>query len=216
MGTSAAAVERELHRIPGVTAARIVTDEAGRPTEVHVLAKPGKHARQVVRAVQSVAQASFDVALDHRAISVVQLEDGAAGLAVERDPEAAERIVVTGVTSTRSGFRCTAEVVLSRGEERAVGSAEGAGAATTFPRLVAEATLAALRQLKSGAGRADVESAALVRVGERTVATATIVLMVPPYEEVVAGSAIVWSAGEPDAVARAVLAATNRRLEALA
>ena len=82
-----------------------------------------------------------------------------------------------------------------------------------FPRLVAEATLGALRQLEPGAGWAEVESVAVARVGERHVATVTILLTLAPYEEVVAGSAVVRAAGEQDAVARAVLAATNRRLQ---
>ena len=67
-------VEHELCRIPEVNAARIVTSEDGRPTEVHILASPEKHAKQVVRDVQSVAMATFGLELDRRVISVVQLE----------------------------------------------------------------------------------------------------------------------------------------------
>src|SRR5206468_9370077 len=67
-------VERELCRIPEVTAARIVVNGDGRASEVHVLASPEKHAKQVVRDIQSVAMASFGLALDRRVISVVQLE----------------------------------------------------------------------------------------------------------------------------------------------
>jgi len=44
---------------------------------------------------------------------------------------------------------------------------------------------------------------------------ATVVIVVPPYEEVCSGSAVVRAAGELDAVARAVLDATNRRLPQL-
>src|SRR5256885_16601009 len=61
-----AEVERELCRIPEVTAARIVVNGDGRPTEVHVLASPDKHAKQVVRDIQSVAMATFGLTLDRR------------------------------------------------------------------------------------------------------------------------------------------------------
>jgi hypothetical protein len=67
-------VERELRRIPDISAARIVTNDEGRPVEVHILAAPTKLAKQVVRDVQSVAMAAFGVELDRRVISVVQLE----------------------------------------------------------------------------------------------------------------------------------------------
>ena len=65
------------------------------------------------------------------------------------------------------------------------------------------------------AARADVETATVVRLGERAVAMVTIVLVRPPYEEVMAGAAVVRSAGDHDAVARAVLHAVNRRLPQL-
>ena len=66
-------LERELCRLPEVSAARVVTDTVGRPTEVHILANGAKHAKQVVRDVQSVALASFGIELDRRIVSVVQL-----------------------------------------------------------------------------------------------------------------------------------------------
>ena len=82
-------------------------------------------------------------------------------------------------------------------------------------RLVAQATLAAMRELEPGAVGADIEEATVVRVGMRDVATASLVLLTPPHEEVLAGSALVRATGEHDAMARAVLDAANRRLPRL-
>jgi hypothetical protein len=231
-------LETELCRIPEVTAARVVTDDRGKPTELHILALPDKQAKQVVRDIQSVAMASFGLELDQRLISVVQL-DGQEPLApVERQepwtaPEAPpgdmgrvveevrrtddddDRVVVDGVATVRSGLSCVAEVTLERGSERVTGRAEGTQASSTVLRIVAQATLDALRQLQPGAVRADVETAMIVRVGERAVALVTVVLVRPPYEEVMAGAAVVRAAGDHDAVARAVLHAVNRRLSQL-
>jgi hypothetical protein len=227
-------VERELCRIPEVTAARIVVNGDGRPSEVHVLASPEKHAKQVVRDIQSVAMATFGLQLDRRVISVVQLEgNGSSTTLVPVEEEVMEsgggipasvlprpaveddRVVVDGVNTARSGVSCVVEVTLRRGHERATGLAEGTSATTAIMRLVAQATLAGLRQLQPGADRADVEQAMVLRLGERAVALATVVVVVPPYEEVMAGSAMVRSAGDHDAIARAVLDAINRRLTQL-
>ena len=52
----------------------------------------------------------------------------------------------------------------------------------------------------------------MVRVGASDVAVVTIVFVLPPTEQVVSGSAIVRANHDADAVARAVLDATNRRL----
>ncbi|MGI8792686.1 MAG: hypothetical protein ACR2H3_05855 [Acidimicrobiales bacterium] len=213
-------LEQELCRVPEINAARIVTDDEGRPVEVHILSLPTKHAKQVVRDVQSVAMAQFDLDIDRRMISVVQL-DGVATSSLTGDDETAGsdgplgRIYVDGVTALRNGLQCTAQVVLTRAGEKATGVAEGLGATNTVLRLVAQATVSALRHLEPAAARADVENAVVIQLGNRAVAVANVVVMVPPYEEIVSGSAMVRAAGELDAVARAVLDATNRRLPQL-
>jgi hypothetical protein len=226
-----ASVERELCRIPEVRAARIVADDAGIPVEVHVLAAPGKAPKQLVRDVQSVALAARGLDLDHRIVSVVQLDDGngtapepatlmdddleptAATPAVPAGPS--DRVLLESASLLRSGVAATAEVALRRGEATVRASAEGSSAASVTLRLVAEATLDALRDLVPAAGRAAVESATVVRSGDREVAVAVLVLVVPPNEEVVAGAAPVRAGGAHEAVARAVLDAGNRRLRAL-
>ena len=85
----------------------------------------------------------------------------------------------------------------------------------TVMRLVAQATLDALQEVLPAAERADVDAVRIVRLGDRSVAIATIVVVVPSYEEVLAGAAVVRASGEHDAMARAILDATNRRLPRL-
>jgi len=210
-------LERELCRLPEVNAARIVTDQVGRPTEVHILASPAKHAKQVARDVQSVAMASFGLDLDRRIISVVQLDGGQldAAAAIPGPPAAEPRVVIGGISSEQNGLRTLVRVTLQRGETEGAGFAEGSIAASARPRLVAQATLDALRQLLPAAECADVEIATVVRVGTREVALASMVFVIPPHEDVVSGSALVRGANETEAVARAVLDATNRRLPQL-
>ena len=230
MAADLASVERELCRIPEVRAARIVADDDGTPVEVHVLASPGKQPKQLVRDVQSVALAARGLDLDHRIVSVVQLDDGngtapeAATFMDDDEPTpaaaavpllATDRVLLESASLLRSGVAATAEVALRRGEATVRASAEGSSAAAVTLRLVAEATLEALHDLVPAAGRAAVEAATVVRAGEREVALALLVLVVPPNEEVVAGSAPVRAGGAHEAMARAVLDAGNRRLTAL-
>jgi hypothetical protein len=202
-------VEREICRLPDVSIARIVADDTDHVTEVHVVASEGKHPKQIARDVQSVALASFGLQLDRRIVSVVQLGAGGGGAISEwSDPRAA----IVGLIAESSGVRSLVRVTLVREGGKAVGFAEGSVATTARHRLVASATIDALRQLERGAGSIDVEDAQVVRVGAHDVALVTIVFMSPPAEQCVVGSALVGSQTEADAIARAVLDATNRRL----
>lgn len=214
-------LESELRRIPGVDGARVVFDNVGKPSEIHVLASLAKHPKQIVRDVQSVAKAAFDADIDRRIVSVVQLDGhlSSDGDDPEDDDEIGgdggsdpTRVVVDGVSIIRSGPRANAEVRLGRHGAQAIGRGEGAATATLLPSLVARATLDALGYLEPNAGRLEIEAATLQQVGARSVALVSLVLLGPSHEESLFGAAMVRQAGSEDAVVRAVLNAVNRRL----
>jgi hypothetical protein len=89
-------LEDAIRQIPGVRAASVVTSAKAEPTEVHVLASPGKAAKQVVRDVQSLALARYDIDIDHRIVSVVQIEDEAANGDSPPPAAAEEKVTVDG------------------------------------------------------------------------------------------------------------------------
>ena len=208
-------VETEFCRLPDVVAARIVPDNRGRPIEIHVLAHTGKHPKQVVRDVQSVALASFGLEIDRRIVSVVQLGPNGSGAAVPDAPAAVKRLQIAAIETSTAGIRTSIRVTLSYGDAEATGFAEGAIAAATRPRMVASATIDALRQLEPAAERLDVSGAELTRVGGADVAVVTLAVVEPPLERQLTGSAVVHHLAD-DAVVRSVLDAVNRRLPYLA
>jgi hypothetical protein len=221
-------LEESIRQIPGVRAVSVVTDAQAEPKEVHVLAAPGKPAKQIVRDVQSLAMAQFDIDLDHRIVSVVQIEDEsavepaaselldlgdtdvAAAEEVLEEIEAQARPVITEIGVRSTDAEIEVEVRLALDEDTFVGIERGAAAASARPRLVASATISALDELLGVP--AAVESAAVVDTGTHAVALVVLTLSIPRVgAQSVAGSAVVRG-DETDAVARAVLAAVNRRL----
>ena len=207
-------VEAELCRLPDVVAVRIVADLGGRPVEVHVLAHTGKHPKQVVRDVQSVALASFGLNIDRRIVSVVQLGPDDDEATASFSAGAVARPRVMAVDSHASGSRITVRVSLRVDDDEATGYSEGSVAAATRPRLVATATIDALEQLGAITG-IDVEAAETLRVGVDDVAVVTLVCVDPPYELRLCGSALIRQHPD-DATVRAVLDGVNRRLPHLA
>jgi hypothetical protein len=201
-------VEREICRLPDVSIVRIVAEPDGRVSEVHVVAHQGKHPKQIVRDVQSIALASFGLELDRRVISVVQL----GGRVLDDTFSPVPRPSIVAITAEASGMRSLVRVTLALAEEEAVGFAEGSIATTARHRLVAMATVDSLRQLEPAAECVDIDHAEIMRIGAHDVAVVTVVYVIPPAEQLVSGSAMVRPQQEADAVARAVLDATNRRL----
>ncbi|MGN6246480.1 MAG: hypothetical protein ACTHQ3_22760 [Motilibacteraceae bacterium] len=220
-------LEQSLRQLPGVRAASVVTGPDRVPTEVHVLAAPGKAAKQVVRDVQSLAMAQYDIDIDHRIVSVVQIgeeevngyarpdaadDDAAAdhtGSAAD-DAPATVRPRIAAITVRAGGETAEATVALSAGDLVFEGTASGPSGASHRPRLVASAALDAVAELL---GRpCTVESATVATVGGREIALTVLTLTVPRLgEQILTGSALVRG-DDADAVCRSVLDALNRQL----
>jgi hypothetical protein len=210
-------LEDALRSLPGVQAVSVVTSASGEPTEVHVLAAPGKAAKQVVRDVQSLAMAGFGVDIDHRIVSVVQIAEGVPGELVQRphaaapsSPDDGRRAVLASVGVRIAGHEASVTVTLGVGGEEFLGSAEGSASPSQRARLVALAALDAVGPLLGCS--CDVESAQLVSAGEHELALVLLSVLAPRSgRQLLAGSAVVRSAAE-DALCRAVLDALNRQL----
>jgi hypothetical protein len=211
-------LEDALRRIPGVRKARVVTDGEGRPTEIHLITDTRKSPQYFVRDVQAVAMTHYDLDIDHRIVSIVQMDADAADVGdptpavdAEEAEAAAPRPALTSISVKRqSGGGTEVSVALTIGSMVLTGEAAGPSAPVHRARLVAEATLGALTELLGIP--AQIESSQIVDAGAREVAVSVLTLEIPRLgEQVLCGSALVRG-DEEDAVARSVLAAVNRRL----
>src|SRR5438067_7038353 len=119
-------LEDELCRLTGVLAVRVVGDRAGRPVEIHVLSDHAKPAKQIVRDVRAVAQTVFGLELDHRIVSVAQLEaEEGVAQSGSGQPLSEARPRVGAVHVVAEGVRAQARVTLGDGDSEATGFADG-------------------------------------------------------------------------------------------
>lgn len=197
--------EEKVKRLPGVEAARVVGN-GSTITEVHVLTDTNKAAKQIVRDIQTLAQAAFGMALDRRVVSVVQLPDS--------DLAQGDRPVVIDVAEQLDGSRSNVAVSLAWHGDTLIGEVTGAAANTTRLRLVAEATLEALRQGLQTATAFAIASVDVPTLGNRQVAIAQVVIVSEGVERLMVGSALA-SGDVSRAVVRAVLDALNRHIPEL-
>jgi hypothetical protein len=211
--------EAALRAVPGIREASVRTSPDAHPIEVHVVSGGSKPAKQVVRDVQSVAMAQFDLDIDHRIVSVVQIPDSAdavevgetlAAAAAEVEEETLPRPALTSITVRNSDGESHINVTLAIAGSVFSGEADGPASPLHRPRIVAMATLSALSELLGIP--AQVESSQVLDVANREVALTTLTITIPRLgEQTLCGSALVRG-DEEDAVARSVLAAVNRRL----
>ena len=216
--------EAELGRIPDVLAVRSVADDDER-REVHVLAAPGRSAFDIAGDVESLAVLrGVELATD--GIHVVQLEPipdqgladepdtgpsaGGDGPQEEPAPSTERRVVVDGVLVLSGEGTSRAVVTLRIGEQIATGTAVFVPAGSAARRGVAEATLAAVLELVGARAEMAVDSALVIPVPPQEVALVTIAAVHGSLDETLVGAVQVRSAGANEALARAVLDATNR------
>jgi hypothetical protein len=198
-------VERLISAVPGVVRAKVVVNDWGAIEAIHVLADTRRPAKRMVRDIESALAAQLGILVDHRRISLAQLEGQGQGSLAPQLLLASYRVEADAVHR-----RTVAHVVLTRSdapEARYPGSAQtGRGAGLAY--ALAQAAVAAVaRALPEGV---EVSLKSLRRLADGVPVWVAILQVrreaeaLPPYLE--AGAAVEHDA-EGEAVVRAVLAA---------
>ncbi len=220
-----AQLERDLLRVPGVTSVRVVGEDT--PSEIHVVATSKRSPKQVVRDVQSLAAAGFGMPIDHRIVSVVQLNEVAPPppppppAAVDIRPEkpeseatpAKQRLILERVVLASKGDSGWVKVALRWPDGT---TTEGAGAAGSSrearARGAAQALLQALQPALGPIGtKLDVDQVLLQPLGTNDSVLARVVLYDRGIATPLVGSALVYDDVATAAV-RAILQSINRKL----
>ncbi|RMH20819.1 MAG: hypothetical protein D6701_03460 [Gemmatimonadetes bacterium] len=151
--------ERLLASLTGVLSARVVARPGGEIDEIHLLTTKEVAPKQTVRNVESALRAHFDLAVDHRKISVAQTS-GTPGNADESGepavlqhparPLAEDRILFVGHhIETERSHRVRIRVAVEWRGERFEGSTAGADLPRARYETTASATIAAIESALS-------------------------------------------------------------------
>ena len=215
--------QRLLTALGGIVSARAVADESGRLAEIHVLASPEFHPKQIVRNIESALSAGLGVIVDRRIISVAQLRSDAETPFATRSKPATPRSTTPATKQPRrvvyvqydakasAPMDSHCRVVLMRGDEQLTGTATGVNTAQGRADAAARAVLHALQ---SGGGMRGVglEGTALVQAhGKRYVLVAAR-LVSGRHARALTGIASLNRSPEEAAIF-AALQATNRLAE---
>lgn len=166
MAWSIEAAEDLITSLTGVLSARIVARPGGEVDEVHVLITEDVSPKQTVRNVESALMAHFELAIDHRKISVAQTSrtipleptDGSQVAMVVETPEPRKegRVLFRGEkVETLDGHRVRVTVSVEWQNEIHHGQAEAADLPRNRLEAVAQATLRAMEAVAEAADGAE-------------------------------------------------------------
>lgn len=203
LGT-AAEYEKTLILIPAVIGVRVVMD-AQRITAIHVLSSTSRHPMQIVRDIESILMASFDLRVDRQCVSVAQIDLGTPG---------APRLVLDSVQLSIYGNEAEVRAQLHWQDKKLLGCATGV--ATRKGRLVlaAQAVLRAASQLLPNEAHLVLETLDTLALDTDNAVLVLVSLVQGQRTQSLVGAAFTRR-DDTEAAGRATLAAVNRRLEML-
>ncbi|WP_418790999.1 hypothetical protein [Phosphitispora sp. TUW77] len=201
--------EEIIKQIKDVISARIVTNEFGEIIEIHVLSGPGRSPKQIVRDIESAFMAQFGINIDHKKVSVAQMQDDEG-----TRPMQEIRPKLTAVTVVSGGRKTEATVELEIGDEIYSGTALGPSTVNNKLRVIAQATVLAIENYLKGTCNMVTDDICRFSIAGKDAVAIAVSLITNVGEERLIGSAFLNN-DEREAAVKATLAAINRRMALL-
>ena len=198
------AIESLVCGLQGVLSSRAVLDEQGQIVELHVLSDESRAPKQVVRDIETVLLLRLNHKIDHKKVSVVQL---AGGLEEEEN-----RINLGGISYRLDRATAEVSVSLSLRDAAAEIAATGPNSQQNQTRLVAAATVGALRKLLGNVVDFVIEEVSTLSFARREAVIVGVTMVTSSGELTLIGAAFVQG-DIKEAVVRATLDAVNRRCQ---
>jgi hypothetical protein len=206
-------IKQAVSELPDVQSCKIEFDKGNLISAVHILSRTKRSPKQIVRDIESVLQARFGIAIDHRKVSVAQLPARATPVAGPA-PAKAVRSRLVSVSLSIGGGRGSCGVVLERGGLEVAGEATGVAIGAGTLRLIANATFRALEKLVSEEIAFDLLDVVRLKAGDRDTLLVLANYVSTGDVRSLAGC-VQYEGNEQEAVVHATLDACNRIVEML-
>ena len=203
--------EQAIKQIRSILGARIKANSLNEIEEIHVLADSQRNPKQIVRDVETLLTTQFGLEIDHKIVSVVQLESGEE--APKNSLKKAELIRPKLVSVSLRTVNTLAEVKVELSVQDEILEGISTGTSTTYNklRLFVDATINALSAFLMDKLIFATEDVIINRLGKHQVAQVAISMITPIGEQTLVGCAVVKN-DEREAVVKATLDAVNRKL----
>ena len=198
-------IEAIITQIQGVISGRLVCQD-GEIVEVHVLADKSRSPKQVVRDIESAVLIKLGIEMDHKRISVAQLESG-----LTAPVDEAVRLQFKSINYSSDNGSAAIMITVKKGDDLYSAKVNGPNTRQNRLRLTASATLKAIEQYLDIDGKMFLGDVKRFNVCDHEIIFSAIYLRSKYHEELLLGTAI-NKGDDLEATARASLDAINRRL----
>lgn len=193
-----------LNKIPGILSSKIISGDGNAISEIHILADMHRGPKQISRDIQSALLARYNQPVDHKIISIAQIDEGTF-------MDSSFRLSISSIQLSTQPGRIEAKVVLAKEDQTFEGVALGGNSIKGRCRVIAEATLNAVHQFLNRYYIFVLYDTIQFAIGDRSAVATAVFHFGEAGEECLSGSSIIKN-DENEAVVRATLDAINRRL----
>ncbi|MBF7096590.1 hypothetical protein [Alkalibacter mobilis] len=198
-------MEELINKIHSVINSRVVIGGSDQIIEIHILANSQRSAKQIIRDIQSALITCFDMAIDHKVISIAQVYD-------EEESINVPRLTIKSVEFTTEGLEGKAKVILECNGQTYEGQYQGIRTSSQIHKIVAQSTINAVEAFVQGMRRFVVEEVKTVMISGKEVVVSAVTLIQKNSERLLIGKCVVEN-DVNSAITRSVLDAINRTLE---
>lgn len=195
-------IERTIEKLDSIVSCKIISGDNNIFDEIHIVSNGSRSAKQLVRDIQSVLIATYNIQIDHKKISIAEIQDNSL-------KKADCRLKIMSVSHDNSGQKAMVKVVLDNHRNIFENSRIGVNTSRNIDRMLVDVTL---KTVEDAYGYEEVfilEDIKTINISTDKVVIVVIACLDGGYEEKLCGSCLVKN-DYKEAVVKATLDALNR------
>lgn len=127
-------IEKTIEKLDSVISCKIVLGENDNIDEIHIVSNGNSSVKQLLRDVQSILIATYNIQIDHKKISIATIQD-------ESLKKGECRLKIVSVSHEKNGQRATVKVTLDNYKDIFESSIMGINTSRNIDRMLVDATL---------------------------------------------------------------------------
>lgn len=194
-------IEKTIEKLDSVVSCKIISED-NNFEEIHIVSKGSRSAKQLVRDIQSVLIATYNVQVDHKKISIAEIQDDCL-------KKTAGRLKIMSVAHDNKGQKATVKVSLDNHKDIFENSKTGINTCRNIDRMLVDVTLETVEDACGYEETFILEDVKTVNISTDKVVIVVITCINDGFEQRLSGSCIIKS-DYKEAVVKATLDALNR------